>query len=63
MPRSLRGTAFWTAMSIGTIESPIPIPPKRASRTAPRGVSPASHRARSRNESVSDAMPAMTTVR
>ena len=62
-PRSLRGTALCTAISIGTMVSPMPMPPKIASRTATSVVNPASQRVSSRKEIVNDAIPARTTTR
>ena len=62
-PRSARGTALWTAISIGTIVSPMPTPPISASRIAAPCVSAADQRLSRRNAIVRHTMPATTTMR
>jgi len=62
-PRSLRETALWTAINIGTTTMPMPTPPSRTSRIASPCVVVVDQRVNSRNAPVRHAMPTSTTAR
>ena len=63
MPSSDRGTALCTAMSIGTIVRPMPMPPSSASRMATAWVSVGDQRLSSTKATVRHTMPLSTTMR
>ena len=62
-PRSARGTAVWTAISMGTKTRPIPTPASAASRAAARRVTDSLQPVNRKKAPASATIPATTTGR